>query len=392
MKPFGTPLPTPNPDYNNPFYKFSINDLYLKNLTIPYNFNIDDGSLNLNVQWDPYNWYEFFVNDDRFISNTNITTCCTSFKPIQVAPTKFPKCTNFKISSKIYYTANNSFLVTTNANFVLTDNSFISAKGEYGQTYEPEQIQESWLYAVNNFACQKSFGFSQYCYYSLNEKDKTLFIQIYPASEDTKFLFLAGQIILRDNQTLISDGIPFSTSTMCTNFTRISKIYHDDKEYSITAVSELCCNSFVIPTPPPPTPQKPVAKIGQKCTALTTKYIDIRNTTISARLEISSFNSTNNILKIENLHISTPINYEFSDITFDAFDSKGGERDINGSSVVFTYGNTPYDIGIELGERSWDIIISGIIDNGSFVAFDGQLFDQNDHKCFESSLGEFFMK
>uniref|UniRef100_A0A914YA41 Uncharacterized protein n=1 Tax=Panagrolaimus superbus TaxID=310955 RepID=A0A914YA41_9BILA len=318
------------------------------------------------------------------------TTCCTSFQPV-ITAAELPKCTNFNISSTIFNITDNNIVATTASNFVLSENDIIGT-GRFSLNYSPFEYE--FLYAINLMPCQWSSTNFQYCHYPINGEDKTLWF--YVRQEPTiDPLAIAGKLIIRNGQTLMAEGRPFSMQNICQNFTQplhMREIYGGDiLNWTVNVLSQFCCtkfeNSNPISSPSTIISSKNITE--QKCNGIQTSAIyKTLNINMSAALDVSSFNDTINSINVKNFKIDTSLNQSNFQFCTDEFIYVGLQncRKIS-SSMNFSVNNSPLKLTLSThllnnGYAEYrPALFNGMIDHGSFVSFDGSLFDMNKQKC-----------
>uniref|UniRef100_A0AC34GQ37 Uncharacterized protein n=1 Tax=Panagrolaimus sp. ES5 TaxID=591445 RepID=A0AC34GQ37_9BILA len=193
---------------------------------------IDDGS--------------FSVEDGRMFTTKNpcLTTayekdvtfiqCCKTFVPAPQVTTKYPRCKAFRSRLSVLNVNDNySLFATFQMNFTLSDNNEIVGSGIF-QGPEKSVI----TYGLNNkFYLFNTPNTTLEASYSLQNGDSKFFLTAYIYPPEVELLTV-GRFILRENQTLSHEGIPFTPQNNC--------IYFNEpiEESNQVTHSEFCCQEF----------------------------------------------------------------------------------------------------------------------------------------------------
>uniref|UniRef100_A0AC34FVW2 Uncharacterized protein n=1 Tax=Panagrolaimus sp. ES5 TaxID=591445 RepID=A0AC34FVW2_9BILA len=168
-------------------------------------FSIDDGTF-----FTPQNPSVSQITNDR-TSFTNVTHTCTSFVSAPEAPIT-PRCKNFisettvlNVDKSIY--ANSTGIYTfNNGNDMIVAANFTGPKDYY------------IIFWVNGQACESKYNSCKVQNFKGNDGKIIINSAIIKdvGSEDIgSFVPMLGRIVIRANQTLIKEGIPFTPSNNC---------------------------------------------------------------------------------------------------------------------------------------------------------------------------------
>uniref|UniRef100_A0AC35FZV4 Uncharacterized protein n=1 Tax=Panagrolaimus sp. PS1159 TaxID=55785 RepID=A0AC35FZV4_9BILA len=372
-----------------------ISNQCFNNFVNSFTASVDNGVFDVSVQWNLFNedfTYKLFNGivdrqnlifyDGSLFSNgkqcmnyndidylPSLKTCCTSFKPIATAPSNSTKCSNFKAVSSVFEMQSNNLIATNSANFILTDND-LTAIWHY-----IEDTRFTHIFSINNAQCQRKDGF----------------IEEFVGGPN----LLIGRIILRSGQTLMEEGIPFSSSNQCQNITALVTLQTTNVTFKI--VNQFCCTDFDVPVTPTAsvstTTPPPTKLISQQCDKISTVSINSYSDTVTTNMQIENVNETN-LIFISDIDITTSDN--ISDISVCVTELVG--KDVatymcpnvtSPNSVNLTAPNEIVKITISYiiedgGINSVDLF-NGIFDQGNFISSDGTFFDNSENKCFKSS-------
>uniref|UniRef100_A0A914QPR7 Uncharacterized protein n=1 Tax=Panagrolaimus davidi TaxID=227884 RepID=A0A914QPR7_9BILA len=171
--------------------------------------------------------------------------CCSAFKPVPQAPSNQPRCKKFKSRSSIV-NANDNFSIffTSSMNFTLDGNLFSavgSISGATGNNYSIEYwYNDYWM-------CDSAVGpASVQCdNYTFPDGDAKIIFSVEFIRHQHKGESYANgggmfaRLIIRDGQTLMEEGIPFSTKNDCSyqNFK-----FAGNPKYIVQ--NQFCCLEF----------------------------------------------------------------------------------------------------------------------------------------------------
>jgi hypothetical protein len=198
---------------------------------------VDEGSLSFMTG-------EMFSNEKKCIhfgannsyGFTNVTQCCTSLQPIQdVSINNTPQCTAFKSRTTVYNMDDNySIFFTSKINYTKLGQNFVAHGDLSGPTNDFVMYGENGMYfyevfetTIENLTFPIPYG------------DNKLLFQIEALNTTERYspILLAGRILYRNGQTLMEEGIPFTTQNDCQY---INRMYSDTQ----VAATSFCCTKF----------------------------------------------------------------------------------------------------------------------------------------------------
>uniref|UniRef100_A0AC35GSG9 Uncharacterized protein n=1 Tax=Panagrolaimus sp. PS1159 TaxID=55785 RepID=A0AC35GSG9_9BILA len=165
----------------------------------------------------------------------NFTQCCTSLISVPAATINYGKCLNFKSRTTVYNIDDNySIFFTSKINYTINEKN-ISSHGEltgptnYSVIYQLNGAYPCTTYEISSFQCN----------FPIPTGDSKLLLQLEASNKTERYepLILVGRLIIRNGQTFMEEGIPFTKENDCQYFNR---------KYTKTKVAStsFCCTEF----------------------------------------------------------------------------------------------------------------------------------------------------
>uniref|UniRef100_A0A914QL93 Uncharacterized protein n=1 Tax=Panagrolaimus davidi TaxID=227884 RepID=A0A914QL93_9BILA len=180
----------------------------------------------------------FSSSDSDGGTNGNTTQCCITLIPAPIAPINSPKCLKFKSRTTVYNIDDNySIFFTSKINYTITDKNITS----HGELTGPKDYIV--VYVLNDaYICETTEVSTFVCNFPIPNGDSKLLLQMEALNktEDYEPLLLVGRILIRNDQTLMEEGIPFTKENDCQYFNRQ---YSKNK----VATTSFCCTDFQQP-------------------------------------------------------------------------------------------------------------------------------------------------
>uniref|UniRef100_A0A914Y0G1 Uncharacterized protein n=1 Tax=Panagrolaimus superbus TaxID=310955 RepID=A0A914Y0G1_9BILA len=214
------------------------NFLVFKGLIDEKSFSLDDGFIFSKDQRC------HIRNKNTLFGFENVTakfqTCCTSFDPPFSLPTIIvPKCIEFQSRSTIYNTDDNySIFATLKAEYSLTKDQLIIKTNYSGPDDSTYQLSANGLINCNG---NNNYLSSAECEFPIKNFNTKILINIrmqkIEGSDSWEFDYNGGRLIIFENETLMSEGKPFTIENNCFYFSH---------NYSVPKVaqSQFCCSKF----------------------------------------------------------------------------------------------------------------------------------------------------
>jgi hypothetical protein len=173
------------------------------------------------------------------------THCCMEFKPVPVAPAN-PRCTTFSTRSTILNVDDNySIFATSSMNFSLNGNAFNGAG-----TFTPPTVSTGYNYSIDywlndEWVCDSYPGATDIVcgtYTFPNGDSKAVIFtdfSIWSGNEGIGYLNVIARIIIRDGQTLMEEGIPFTPKNNC-----MYQNFPNEADANQVIHNQFCCTAF----------------------------------------------------------------------------------------------------------------------------------------------------
>uniref|UniRef100_A0AC35FJM1 Uncharacterized protein n=1 Tax=Panagrolaimus sp. PS1159 TaxID=55785 RepID=A0AC35FJM1_9BILA len=228
------------------------NDCY-SNISMPYNFTSENEYFETGMAMDGLNkvfWRGYldegsFSGNNGFVYTPNSTCmlwknpslgehneCCVAFAPAIQAQTTYPKCKAFRSRFSILNTDDNfSIFATVTMNYTVNGN-LVTGSGNYSGP-----SNTTIFYRLTDFMMSKSAdGLTLTGNATLKDGDAKFFAFALISPSDNGYLTV-GRFIRRGDQTLMSEGKPFTPQNNCDYF---------NEQFSPNQVSssQFCCQTF----------------------------------------------------------------------------------------------------------------------------------------------------
>uniref|UniRef100_A0AC34GSW1 Uncharacterized protein n=1 Tax=Panagrolaimus sp. ES5 TaxID=591445 RepID=A0AC34GSW1_9BILA len=239
-------------DFDKPF------EIAVKNTTLEvtaffptYSFGLYDVSVDDDSFYGEEG-YLFDMMDNKCLSDfynqtnleTTTTQCCTTFQPASQAPINTPKCKIFQSRTSILDVDNNfSVDGTSTMKFLLNGNditgsgSITGSNGhEYIATYYVDDSTCNGHPESNNITCSP---------FTLPDGDslaliRVNYMELNGSRYDSSFDGMVGRILIRNGQTLMEEGKPFTATNNCFYINYSS----DSHPFSQVITNSFCCAQF----------------------------------------------------------------------------------------------------------------------------------------------------
>uniref|UniRef100_A0A914QHP9 Uncharacterized protein n=1 Tax=Panagrolaimus davidi TaxID=227884 RepID=A0A914QHP9_9BILA len=234
---------------------YTDDDQVNENLNNPFNFTAPRDDFDLWVEFDTLSltFWEGYIDDGSFTiidgrmftkanscynteyeKDSPLIQCCNKFVPAPDVTQKYPRCNKFRSRVSVLNVNDNySVFATFAMNLTLSKDNELAGIGIF-QGPETSVI----TYGLNNkYYLFKKPNTTLDASYTLLNGDTKFFLTAYIYPPEVE-LITVGRFILRENQTLLDEGIPFTHQNNC--------IYFNEpiEESNQVTHSEFCCQKF----------------------------------------------------------------------------------------------------------------------------------------------------